>query len=211
MIKAAAGPETGPIVRYAGVALVAASIGTVAVMSHHPTGAHSGALGPAVHGAMILFLGFMAFGFVGMMLWRGASRPLMVAGVLAYAISLLGHLVAGTINGFVVPAIAARGVGAVSHDIFVLAWETNQAFAKLGVLATSAAYVLWSIGFLMDGDRRLKISGLLGLIAGIAPAAMLLGGSIQMNVAGAFLSYAIQAAWAALVGVAMIRAAKSDL
>lgn len=211
MIDATGGRETDSLTRFGGVALVAASIGTVLAMAHHPTGAHGGGLGAIVHGAMILFLALMLFGFAGMTLWRGATKPLMVAGAIAYAISLIGHLTAGMINGFVVPAIAARGVGPVSHDSFVLAWETNQAFARLGVLATSAAYVLWSIDLLTDGDRRLKTISLIGLVAGLAPAALLVGGAIRMNVAGAFLSYAIQAAWAALVGFAMIRTARSSL
>ena len=47
--------------RYGGYALIAAGIGTVAAMSHHPTGVHGGALGPLVHGAMILFLGLLAW------------------------------------------------------------------------------------------------------------------------------------------------------
>lgn len=205
------GPQTGSIIRAGGMALVAASIGAVAAMAHHPSTAHSGMLGPIVHAAMIVFLALQAFGFAGTAFWRGPARPLIAAGAVAYAISLFGHVAAGTINGFVVPALAGRGEGAVAHDLFILAWEANQAFARLGVLATSAAYILWSIDLLTDGGRRLKIIGFTGLVAGAVPAALLLGGAIRLDVAGAFLAYAMQAAWAALVGVTMVRASRQHM
>lgn len=201
---------TDRLQRYGGFALIAAGIGTVGAMAHHPSGAHGGALGPIVHGVMILLLALQAFGFAGMAVWRGVSRPLIVAGAVAYAISLFGHVAAATINGFVVPALASRGHGTVGHDIFLFAWQANQAFAKLGVLATSAAYLLWSVDYLTDADRRLKAIGLVGLVTGITPAALLLGGAIRMNVAGAFLSYAVFAAWAVVVGLVMVRAARGS-
>ena len=44
-------------------AAVEAAAGTVLAMAHHPAGAHSGALGPAVHAAMIGFVALSAFGY----------------------------------------------------------------------------------------------------------------------------------------------------
>ena len=102
-------------------------------MAHHPTGLHGGGLGQVVHGAMIVFLALAAFGFASFAAARGAARPAILAGLIAYALALFGHAGAATINGFVVPALAARGAGAGDHAILVLAWEANQALAKLGV------------------------------------------------------------------------------
>ena len=191
--------------RIGGAALIAAAAGTVLAMAHHPAGAHSGALGPAVHAAMIAFVALTAFGYASFAAARGAARPAILAGLVLYALAVFGHVGAATINGFVVPALAARGAGAVDHAIFVLAWEANQALAKLGVVASSLAFLCWSLDFLGRGGLEARAIGLAGLAAGAVPPALLLGGAIDMDVAGAFLVYAVQAAWGAGVGVHLLR------
>jgi len=191
--------------RAGGVALIAAAAGTVLAMSHHPTGAHSGVLGAAVHTAMILLVGLTAFGFAAFAAVRGPARALILAGAVAYALALFGHVGAATINGFVVPALVGRDGTPVSHDIFLLAWEANQALAKLGVVAGGLAILLWSIDFLGRAGREARAIGIAGLIAGAAPPALLLAGLIEMNVAGAFIAYALQGAWGAAVGFHMAR------
>ena len=191
--------------RIAGAALIAGAAGSVLAMAHHPTGAHGGPLGPIVHGAMILLLGAMAFGFLTFCLRRGPARPAILAGLLAYGVSLFAHVGAATINGFVVPALAARGAGAVDHDIFLLAWESNQALARLGVAATGLAFIFWSVDFLRRPGVEPRLIGALGLLAGAVPIALLAAGAIRMDVAGAFIVYAAHAAWAALVGLHLWR------
>lgn len=189
--------------RAGGAALVAAAVGTVAAMAHHPTGMHGGGLAQAVHAAMIVFLALTAFGFASFAAARGAARPPVLAGLVAYALALFGHAGAATINGFVVPALAGRGVGA--HDIFLLAWEANQALAKLGVIATGAAYLLWSADFLSRRGTEAKAIGLAGVVAGALPPALLLGGLIRMDVTGAALAYAVQATWGVAVALHLLR------
>ena len=191
--------------RIVGILLVAAAAGTLLAMGHHPSGAHSGALGPIVHGAMITLICVMAFGFAHFSLRRGLDRPLVLAGLVAFAVATFGHVGAATINGFAVPALAGRGHGAVGHDLFLFAWEMNQALAKLGVLAESAAFLLWSIDFFGRRTGEARMIGLAGIVAGLLPAALLAGGWIAMNVAGAFIAYGVQAAWVALVGLHLAR------
>jgi hypothetical protein len=103
----------------------------------------------------------------------------------------------------VVPALAERGV--TNHDLFLFAWFTNQAFAKLGVYLTAAAYGLWSIELLTCGRRDLQLLGAAGIVAGLGPALLLASGLIDMRVAGAFAIYAAHAFWAALVGAMLFR------
>ena len=192
--------------RIAGAALIAGAAATVLAMAHHPTGAHgAGGLAGLVHGAMIVLLALQAFGFAHFAIRRGIGAPAMLAGLIAYGASLFAHVGAATINGFIVPAIAARGPGAVSHDVFLFAWEANQALAKLGVYATGTAFILWGLHLLRTGGAWPRSLGLAGLAAGAAPAVLLAVGAIRMDVAGAFLAYAIHAAWAALVGLWLIR------
>ena len=200
------GGEAGRRDRIGGAALIAGAAGTVLAMAHHPSHADA-PLGGLVHGAMIALLGALAFGFLRFAIARGPARPAILAGLIAYAASLFAHLGAATINGFVVPALAARGAAGepVAHDLFVLAWEANQALARLGVAATGAAYLFWSADLLRRPGGWARLIGALGLIAGAVPAILLLGGWLRMDVAGAFLVYAAHAAWAAAVGLYLWR------
>ena len=192
--------------RIGGAALIAAGAGIVFAMAHHPTGTHgTGALGPVVHGAMIVLLWLTAFGFAIFCMLRGPGRPLVLAGAISYAVAFFGHLGAGTINGFVVPALAAHSGSLASHDVFRLAWEANQALATLGVIAASVAFLFWSADLLRSDGREAKAVGALGIIAGAVPIGLLLGGLISMNVPGAMIVYAIQAAWGACLALQMVR------
>lgn len=198
-------PESRTADRIAGLSLIGAAALSVLTMAHHPSGAHAGALAGLVHGAMIVLLAAMAFGFAHFAGRRGLGRPAVLAGLVVYGLSLLAHVGAATINGFVVPALALRGQGAVGHDIFLFAWQANQALARLGVVATGAAFLLWSLDFLRRPGGEARLIGFAGLVAGTVPAALLAAGAIRMDVAGAFLAYAVHAAWTVLVGVHLWR------
>ena len=101
------------------------------------------------------------------------------------------------------PSLAERG--SIPHEIIDLAWEANQALAGLGVIAAGAAILLWSLDFLGRGGAEARVIGTAGLIAGTLPAVLLIVDVIEMNFAGAFLAYALQAAWGAAVGFHLVR------
>lgn len=194
--------ETSMRDRIGGGALIVAALGTVLAMAHHPTGMHGGGLNGFVHGAMIALLGVLSFGFARFAQRRGTHRPLILAGAIAYAVALFAHVGAATINGFVVPALAS-GEPPVSHDLFRLAWHSNQALAQLGVIATGLAYLGW--GSDLARDRETRWLGVAGVAAGVVPALLLSTGGIRMDIAGAFIAYAAHALWALLLGATMWR------
>jgi hypothetical protein len=196
--------------RIAGGALIAGALLSVLTMAHHPDHIDPGGLVGIVHGAMLVLMTVTAFGFAHFALRRGVARPAILAGLIAYLVSLVAHIGAGTINGFVVPALAAHGAALSGHDVFLLAWESNQALARLGVFATAAAFTFWSIDFLRRPGLEPKAIGGIGLAAGLVPAALLATGAINMHVAGAFAAYAAFAVWGTLVGLHMIRARLED-
>jgi hypothetical protein len=183
--------------RWAGLALIAAAAASMLAMAHHPTGFHAGAVIGIVHGVMILVVGAMLYGFAHFAGRRGLGRPAVLAGLVAYGIGATANIGAATINGFVTPAVHAH---VANHDIFLLAWEANQALAKLAVVAVGAAYLLWSL----DLFRTSKLLAAAGLLVGGAPALLLLGGWIDMNLHAAAAVYGGQALWAALVGWLML-------
>lgn len=188
-------------VRLAGIAMLVAATATVFLMAHHPVGMHgSGGMASLVHAGMMIALCVLLAAFVTFAVCRGAGRPLVLAGLVAYLVSTFAHLGAATINGIVVPALAARGNDAVSHDVFLLAWESNQALALVGVVTTGVAYSCWGTGFLLEKKASSRVIGTAGLLTGVLPAAALLGGQYRMTVEFAQLVYLAHAAWCALIG-----------
>ncbi len=184
--------------RAAGIALIGAAALSMLAMAHHPTSLQAGALIGIVHGAMILFVGMMAFGFTHVARRLGLARPAVLAGLVAYGIGAFANVGAATINGFAAPGLAAHGA---SHELFDLLWELNQALAKLGVVATGAAYVLWSLALW----RRSRLLAAAGLLAGGVPAVLLIGGWIDMHLHAAIAVYGAQTLWAALAGWWVLR------
>ncbi|MES2443039.1 MAG: hypothetical protein V4574_09430 [Pseudomonadota bacterium] len=183
----------------AGAVLILASLASVLMMAHHPSNAHDLALGQFVHGAMIAIVGATALGLVHFA-WRlGLDRFDVLAGLIAYGIALSGHIGAATINGFVVTSLVARGAG--DPAVFAFAWEANQALARLGVVASGVAFVLWSLGLIRQQGWAGRALGALGIVAGVAPMVLLGAGMMRMNLHGAILIYGGQAAWIALAGL----------
>lgn len=196
--KTMAGIGTGD--RAAGIALIGAAAASMLALAHHPTSLHAGPMIGIVHGAMILFVALMAFGFTHVARLRGLERPAVLAGLVAYGIGAFGTVGAALISGFVSPALATHAPDA-SHELFDLAWAMNQALAKLGVVAMGLAYMLWSL----DLWRQSKPVALFGLLAGGVPAVLLAGGWIGMHLHAAILIYGGQVLWATLIGWLLLR------
>ena len=191
--------------RIAGGALILGSLLSVFVMAHHPEHVDPNGLVGIVHGAMIALMSATAFGFAHFALRRGVGRPAILAGLVAYFIGLVADIGAGTTNGFIVPALAAHGPSLASRDVFLLAWEANQALARLGVFATAAAFLFWSIDFLRRPGFEPRAIGVLGLVTGLVPAGLLASGVTNMHLAGAFAAYAAFALWGTIVGFHLLR------
>ncbi len=190
--------------RVAGICLIGAAAVTVFAMAHHPSSHHgAGGINAWVHGGMIVLLTAIFFGFSHFAVRRGLDRPLILSGLVAYAISAGAHIAAALINGFIAPAYAE--VGESVHDILLLCWEANQALAALGVYATGTAFILWSVDFGWRPGKLNRIIGVVGVIVGVVPAVALLTGQFEMDVKTAFAVYTAHAVWIALVGVHLVR------
>lgn len=196
--------------RIAGIVLLVAAVLVIMAMAHHPSGLEPGdtrigmTLGGFIHAAMIVLLGANLWGLTIFSI-RQSLGGWVLAGIVAYGISFVGNLIAGLVNGFVVPAVAMQVDHAESGDLFILLWQINQAAAQLGVYAASGAFVFWSISLLRQKKAEDLVIGGLGLIAAFVPSAALYTEVIALNVDGAFLVYGVQAAWTGLVGLEMLR------
>ena len=188
----------------AGAALAIAAALTVLAMAHHPTGtALAATLGRAVHGVLMVLILLMLAGFIRFAAMRGLGRFVVALALTFYASGTLANLLAGAINGFVVPALLERGAYETNA---ALLWTMNQTFAKSAVYAISAAFALWGADMLARGPRLI---GAAGIVAGALPAALLAAGALDMDVAGALVLYGGQALFAVLAGIHLATARRS--
>ena len=207
--------------RIAGIVLIVTALVVILAMSHHPSGGSlspgeggghvlkvGGLTGP-VHGTMIAAMFALVFGYAVFAARLGFAHLLVIAAVVCYAIGAVAHIGAALINGFVVDDLASHYVGAVQADLSVLknmlrlTWAMNQALAGLGVLASSAGIVFFSLQLLQIGPLT-RLVGLAGLAAGILPALAYATNILELDVAGAFTIYAAQAFWTLLVGALLV-------
>ncbi len=187
--------------RFAGGALAAASLLSILVMAHHPTGQGHSNLNQLVHGAMMALVLVIFAGYARHAMLRGLGRFSILAALIVYGAGVVANLLAATINGFAAPAAFEAGV---SRDVLRLYWELNQALAYGGVYATSIAFAIWGLDLLHQRGLR-RLVGVLGLIAGAVPLGLLASGAVTMNVAGAFVIYALHAGFGVILGADLMR------
>lgn len=189
----------------AGIALLASAAGVVAGMAHHPTRISEAALSVLVHGFLLVMLWVMASAFVHFARRRGLDRPWVLAGLVAYGFGLMANVGAATVNGLVTPSLAAGGADAAGREVLAFAWALNQGLDAVGVFGTGAAFILWSLDLLAERRASSRLVGAAGVAAGVLTAGLLASGAVRMNVSGAFLIYAIEVAWVALLGLHILR------
>ena len=89
-------------------------------------------------------------------------------------------------------------------DIFVAAWEANQALASMGVYATGIAFILWGVQLLASGAR---MTGIVGLVSGVVPMILIGGDILSMDLDGALIIYSTHALLPMLLGAVVLRQA----
>ncbi len=208
-------------VRAAGWVLLVTAVLSVVIMAMHPTsGTHDHAefvdrMGRGlpgntfVHGSLITLL--LAIGIC--LLWLrdllGPNRPLVRAGMVALVVGLAGNVVAGLVNGFILPNVAARYVGideaglAAVWPVLALCREVNATAARVGIVGLSLSALLWSCTLAgVPGWRRWM--GVGGVLCGLAPLAMHAGEHLRVDVPGFRLFVVIYGVWCVLGGVVLI-------
>ena len=197
--------DTTQMRKRAGWVLVVCAVLAAVLMGHHPIGSGQGIMTPLVHGGLQAILLVELAMFVVVARWLGAL--LAVTGATFLWGGVIAGVLAATINGFVVPALGGYGENQIGGDIAAFAWESNQALAKLGVIATGIGYGLWSVRL---WQRRAKGVAGLGFLTGLVPALLLIGGHINMAYHGAVFAYVGQSLWLAVLGWYLTRHAPAD-
>jgi hypothetical protein len=193
----------------AGVLLAVSAVLVIFVMGHHPRGYGHGegvSLNHIVHGAMIVLLVAQLWAVSVFTLARPGDGW-RLAGLTFFAIALVAQLIAGTINGFVVAEIGGHGPEGMPQAVFTTLWEINQGFAGVGISLTGLALLLWGAGLIRQGGLSALLTGLALAAAGAVSGWLLLSGMIELDIAGAFIAYGLQAAGLLALGVALWRRA----
>lgn len=138
---------------------------------------------------------------------RGNMPSFASTALTVYSIGVGGTIVAAMIDGFLVPAIAARYVDATPETLSTVLPLLNgcalaiQIATKLALIATAVAIAIWSIT-LLNGSAR--IAGVLGLAAALVAAFVLaLTSSLDPHSLGAIVLP--QVAWYVWVGGLMAK------
>ncbi len=215
-------------VRVAGVLLVVASVLEVVAMSHHPSvGSHDvagavaeigriSALSGIVHGALIALMLASLYCLTEFCVQRGLRRPLVRAGLVAYAAGVVSMFGAAMVSGFIITSMASqlRVATAVDQQISAqllnLCALVNRTMANTGVIAMSAGIALWSIGLLHDSGLSRWI-GALGCIVGLLPTAGLATGLLHLDVHGMGIVVLLQTCWSIGLGILLYRMAPDGL
>jgi hypothetical protein len=207
--------------RPAGFVILAGSILSVFAMGHHPSVSGSGAAAMAelareaalarlVHGSLIALMVAMISGF-----WVFAERLDLSSGVVrlatvSYLVGVGAMIGAALISGFVVSGLGAWYAGAepaaieAASHLMVFGHASNQALAKLGVTAMSAAILLWSVRLTRRTGANRAI-GWLGVAIGLVPPVLLAADQLRLDVAGMGGVVIAQGVWNLAIGVQLIR------
>ena len=206
-----------------GSALIAGALAGMMTMLMHPTGnqlladvQHMAPLGMAVHALALVALPVSFFGAIGLsrVLGYGSNSGnggnAALAGLVAYGMAQLAVMIAAVASGFLAPALAVQMVGTTGaeHDVaaalFHYTGAINQAFAKVFVIASSCAILLWSATILTHGQLA-RAAGVLGAIVGALVLFAVLVGHLRLDVHGFGAVVLCQGLWMVTVGVLLMR------
>src|SRR3984893_547448 len=207
--------------RSAGALLIGGSILEIAAMAHHPSvHAHDvaavlaqlqalAAVSAWVHGVLIALMLTVFFALTEFACQRGITRPSIRAGLIAYAAGVVAMMGAALVDGFVTPRVAMLGAGLRAADLSITAQLLdlcvlfNQALARLGAIALSAAIIAWSLDLLRRAGLE-RALGAAGIAIGLGCVAALIAGVLQLDLHGMMLVLVLQAAWTIGLGALLI-------
>ena len=214
--------------RAAGALLIGGSILEIGAMAHHPSvHAHDvaavlaqlqalAAVSAWVHGVLIALMLTVFFALTEFACQRGITRPAIRAGLIAYAAGVVAMMGAALVDGFVTPRVAMLGAGLRAADLSITAQLLNlcvlfnQALARLGAIALSAAIIAWSLDLVPRAGLE-RALGVAGMAIGLGGVAALLAGVLQLDVHGMTLVLVLQGAWMIGLGVLLLKAPRDRL
>ena len=199
------------------VAIVLGAVAFIVTMGLHPTGGdleYIQKIAPVVvgtHSLAIASLVLVVLGFLGLTA-RLAEDVLAPAGMVTFAFGAIAGMCAAVLNGLALPALAqhhAQSDEATLETLRVILGYNhalNASFARVFMVATAVATVLWSIAILRTHALP-RWTGAVGAVAGVGALGLLLVGAVGIDVHDFGLFVFAYSAWAILIGVQLWRQA----
>ncbi len=205
-----------------GAALIFGAVAGVVTMALHPTGSQlladfqrTAPMVLAVHALALAGVPITFFGAIGIVRRLSASEELALSGLVAYGFASIAVMCAAIASGLIGPELAERVLASSGSDLqrntalFHYNGQVNQAFAKVFVVASSVAIVLWSTAIARKPAFP-RGAGVLGLIIGTVSLVLLIGLHIRLDVHGFGLVVLMQSAWMTTMGVLLLRSAERE-
>ncbi len=207
-----------------GIILTITTLLALILVAHHPVAdmhdkgqglQNLVAIGSAdrwIHGALIAIVLMWAVGFSGFA-WRlGIEHPAVMAGWLGYVMGCVFVILAGLIDGFIVPDLAVRLVDPTAHpaayDLLALCGVANQALTKLGLVFMAVGIIMWGHA-LMHHRGLARLIALMAMLTGGISAAFILISPARIDVQTLFWFLVGQVVWNLSIAMWMVRGMKS--
>ncbi|HEY2027950.1 MAG TPA: hypothetical protein VGH20_01965 [Myxococcales bacterium] len=160
-------------------------------------------LGAYVHGLAIAatVLGFL--GAIALYRRTDDAERLSLSALVAFGFAAVAVTIAAAVSGFIAgPLALAREP--TPRAVIQLAGLFNQAFAKIDVVATSAAILLWSLA-IWRGRTLSRALAAYGFVIAPVLGLLVIFGWLRLDVHGFGLVVILQGAWLATAGVLLLR------
>lgn len=210
--------------RMGALALIGGSVAGILTMSQHPTAEQLFAPGQlesvarmlvVVHALALASLPVLFLG--ALVLWRrlGSDDALPMAGLVLYAFALVAVMNAAVFDGLVTASIAPRISDATPtasegwRIAFIYNGHLNQAFARVFVVASSAAIVVWSVAILRNGALA-RALGWYGCALGPITLVAVFPGQLRLDPHGFGLIVLGQAVWFISAGAQLWRSGRPE-
>jgi hypothetical protein len=200
-----------------GTLLIAGALAMMAVMVFHPTGGaitrenfpSQALLNVTVHSVGLAAVPTIFLGLLGLARWLGPS-DLATAALVAYGFGAAAILPAAVASGFVATAVIEKifngpaDARAVFQTLLTYTGLINQGFAKVNLVASSVAVLLFSAGIWRSG-RMSRAAAAAGAVVGIGLLVPFLAGRLTLDTHGFGIVTFAQSLWLIWLGALLYR------
>jgi len=164
-----------------------------------------------VHGVAIASVCAYGFGYVSLSRRLGLTRPLVLAGLVAYLIGCVAMVVATLLDGFVTPHIAGDAIRATDPARVQFAYDLvhyigvvlNDA-AKLGWILQAVGAAAWSV--VLFGERgAARVVGVLGVLSSALVCVLVAVSAVNMSMTSLLGVLLAQLVWNLAAAVFLFR------
>lgn len=198
------------------MAFIAGNIALLITMALHPSGAQLAGAGSRfdvmvllntfVHTLAIFAIPLLFLGGLALTSMAVGRRSLAISALIFYAFALCAGMCAGVMSGYIAPDMLRRMAQAgdpqsqqVWRLLFRYTGQLNQAFARVLVVGSATAIILWSCAMPSRAMRWY------GILSNAAIALVVMVGLLPLDVHGYGLVVLLQGVWFVATGVKMWR------